>query len=158
MTMRQQQYPPDLLVYLTQGKLDMSLLLKDFQGFWRDNSQLWEEHFDYKEAAPHLIVQAFLQRVINGGGHITREMAGGCKSLDLCVEYQGQRYPLELKIRYDTQTEQEGLSQPVGYMDTLGCAEGWLLLFDRRPTVPWDEKLFRRTTEHADKTIHVVGC
>ncbi len=90
----------------------MTRLLTDFQGFWRDNSEMWQERFEYKEAAPHLILQAFLQRVVNGGAQIIREMAGGRKSLDLCVEYQGQRYPIELKIRYKTKTEAEGMTQP----------------------------------------------
>ncbi len=158
MMMRQQQYPPELPAYLTGGRLDMSRLLTDFQHFWRDNSAIWQERFDYKEAAPHLILQAFLQRIMNGGGRIIREMAGGRKRLDLCVEYQEQRYPIELKIRYDTQTLEEGKDQLTGYMDTLGCSEGWLIIFDRRTTVAWEEKIFRRTDAVGGKTIHVVGC
>ena len=71
--MRQQQYPPELPAYLTGGRLDMSRLLQDFQTFWRENSDIWQERFEYKEAAPHLILQAFLQRVVNGGGRIIRE-------------------------------------------------------------------------------------
>jgi hypothetical protein len=85
-------------------------------------------------------------------------MASGRKSLDLCVEYEGHRYPIELKIRYDTKTEEEGITQLADYMDTLGCSEGWLLLFDRRATIPWEEKLFWRTETVDNKTIHVVGC
>ena len=59
--------------------------------------------------------------------------AGGRKRLDLCVEYQGERYPIELKIRYDTQTETEGKTQIADYMDTLGCIEGWAAAL--RPTI-----------------------
>jgi hypothetical protein len=158
MAMRQQQYPPELPAYLTDGRLDMNRLLTDFQVFWRENSDIWQERFDYKEAAPHLVLQAFLQRVLNGGGRLLREMASGRKRLDLCVEYQGQRYPIELKVRRDTQTEKEGIAQLAGYIDTLGCAEGWLLLVDQRTTVAWDAKLFWRTSEQAGKTVHVVGC
>ena len=43
-------------------------------------------------------------------------------------------------------------------MDTLGCTEGWLLLFDRRATVSWEEKLFWNTETHEGNTIHIVGC
>ena len=147
-----------LPAYLTRDRLDMNRLLYEFQAFWRDNSDIWQERFDYKEAAPHLILQAFLQRIINGGGRITREMAGGRKRLDLCVEYQAQRYPIELKIRYDTQTLAEGRDQLAGYMDALGCSEGWLIIFDRRTTVAWEEKIFRRTEPYNGKSIHFVGC
>jgi hypothetical protein len=147
-----------LPAYLSAGRLDMTGLLQDFQAFWRDNSAIWQERFDYQEAAPHLILQAFLQRVLNGGGRLTREMAAGRKRLDLCVEYERQRYPIELKLRYDMQTEAEGKTQIVGYMDTLGCAEGWLLLFDRRADISWEAKLFWRTEQVDSKTIHIVGC
>lgn len=158
MAMRQQQYPPEMPAYLTDGKLDMTCLLKDFQIFWRENSDIWRERFEYKEAAPHLILQAFLQRVMNGDGRIIREMAGGRKRLDLCVEYLGQRYPIELKLRYDDGVYEEGQNQLAGYMDTLGCAEGWLIVFDRRATVAWDNKIFWKTTQHTGKMIHIVGC
>ncbi|MBI4026212.1 MAG: hypothetical protein HY360_14590 [Verrucomicrobia bacterium] len=43
---------------------------------------MWRERFDYKEAAPHLVLMAFLQRVLNGGNRIVREMADG-KTLHL---------------------------------------------------------------------------
>lgn len=71
-----------------------------------------------------MILQAFLQRTLNSGGRILREMGGGRKSLDLCVEYAQQRYPIELKIRYDTHTIKEGQEQLAEYMDTFGWAEG----------------------------------
>ena len=46
----------------------MDYLLQDFQQFWRENSAIWVDLFKYREAAPHLILYAFLQRVFNGGG------------------------------------------------------------------------------------------
>ena len=89
-----------------------------------------------------MILQAFLQRILNGGGHITREMASGTKRLDLCVHYQGEKYSLELKLRYSATTYEEGRQQLSGYMETLGCAEGWLIVFDQRPDISWDDKIF----------------
>jgi hypothetical protein len=88
--------------YYKNDKIDMNLLLQDFQKFWRRNSAIWVERFQYKEAAPHLILMAFLQRVINGGD-ITREMALETGRLDLCVHYKGGNYPVELKILYDNE-------------------------------------------------------
>jgi hypothetical protein len=38
----------------------MHKLLKEFQQFYRENSAIWLEKFEYKEAGPHLIVMAFL--------------------------------------------------------------------------------------------------
>lgn len=86
------------------------------------------------------------------------EMASGRERLDLCVHYQGGRYPIELKIRYSEQTYAQGQDQLAEYLDTLGCDEGWLLVFDRRPNVAWNEKIFWRTAQRDGKTIHIVGC
>lgn len=85
-------------------------------------------------------------------------MASGRERLDLCVHYQGWRYPIELKIRYSEQTYAQGQDQLAEYLDTLGCDEGWLLVFDRRPNVAWNEKIFWRTAQRDGKTIHIVGC
>lgn len=101
----------------------------------------------------------FLQRVLNGGGRVVREMAAGSGRLDLCVEYGAHRYPLELKIRRNEKTAAEGLRQLSRYLDALGQREGWLVLFDRRPEIPWAEKISWATQiAAAGKTIHVAGC
>jgi hypothetical protein len=152
------QTPAAAPTYLVGGKLDMRRLLGDFQAFWREHSEAWIERFEYKEAAPHLILQAFLQRVVNAGGRLTREMAAGNGRLDLCVEYAGGRYPVEIKVRRDTQTYAEGAAQLADYMDRLGCAEGWLVVFDQRKAVSWRKKLFWRAQTVGGKTIHIVGC
>jgi len=133
---------PEAPTYIVAGHLDMTRLLKDFQQFWRENSDIWVKKYEYQEAAPHLILQAFLQRVINSHGQVTREMAAGTERLDLCVQ----------------KTYAEGRAQLAGYMDTLGCNEGWLLVFDRRKRVSWKQKLFWQTHADEDKTVHVVGC
>jgi hypothetical protein len=39
-------------------------------------------------------MMGFLQRVVNGGGQIIREMALGNDRLDLCLIYEGERYPI----------------------------------------------------------------
>jgi len=136
----------------------MDTLLYDFQTFWRENEAIWKKKCDYQEAAPHLILQAFLQRVVNGGGRIVREMAASTGRIDLCVEYRDQSYPIELKIRRDDSTYSEGLKQTAGYMDRLGGKEGWLVLFDQRKGLSWDDKLYVKKECLDDKTITVFGC
>ena len=42
-------------------------------------------------------------------------------------------------------------------MDTFGVNEGWLALFDRRPDLSWDEKIYTRKETINDKTITVIG-
>ena len=148
----------NLPAYVEKDRLNMSKLLTDFQQFWRENSSIWQERFLYREAAPHLILMAFLQRVINRGGTVTREMASGRGRLDLCIHYKGKRYPIEIKLRRDAKTINEGKQQLSEYMDTLGCDEGWLVVFDRRKKTSWKSKLFWKTTTAENRIIHVAGC
>ncbi len=140
------------------GKIDMNGLLKGFQDFWRENSDIWSEKYQYKEAAPHLIMQAFLQRVINGGGTINREYATGRRRIDLCVNYKNNRYLVELKLWYNEKTISEGIEQLSDYLDRLGEKEGWLVVFDQKTGKSWDEKIFWETHETSGKTLHLVGC
>lgn len=151
------------------NSINMEKLLLDFQQFFRQNADSWIEKFDYKESGPQLLLQAFLQRVVNGGGYIDREYGLGRGRTDLLITkpltdgYGGpfQRIVLELKIlrgNIDT-TIQKGLEQTTGYMDTCGGTinEGHFILFDRTPGKPWEEKLWHRTEEYAGRTIEVWG-
>jgi len=144
--------------YYKNDIVDMNLMLQDFQQFWRENSDIWQERFQYREAAPHLILQAFLQRVFNGGGDVQREMATGKDRLDLCIAYKGKKYPIEIKIFRGEKTIKSGIEQTLGYMNTLGCNEGWLVIFDRNQEKSWDEKIYQKTEKINEKIINIFGC
>ena len=143
--------------YLKDGKINMDYLLQEFQQFWRENSAIWVDKVKYQEAAPHLILQGFLQRVLNGGGEIIREPAAGTRRTDICVVYDKKKYPIELKIRRGKKTQAEGVEKTLLYMDTFGCNEGWLVIFDQRTKTPWKDKIFLRKERKGGKTVTVVG-
>jgi hypothetical protein len=84
-------------------------------------------------------------------------MAAGTGRLDLCLVYENEKYPIELKIRYDTKSLEKGLVQAARYIESYGCSEGWLALFDRRKTVKWDDKLFMEKKSVDGKIVTVVG-
>ena len=144
--------------YIKDGTIDIDTLMLDFQVFWRENEAVWHRKYEYQEAAPHLVLQAFLQRVVNGDGQINRDFAAGTGRADLCVIYNERRYPIELKIRRDTKKFAKGVEQTAAYMETYGCTEGWLVIFDQRKRTPWKEKLFAKKTTIGDKTVTVYGC
>jgi len=144
--------------YIKDNAIDMDYLLRDFQAFWRENSDIWQKKYDYREAAPQLVLQAFLQRVLNGGGEIIREFAAGTGRADICVIYLQKKYPIEMKIRYGDSTYDTGVKQILGYMDTLGCDKGWLVIFDQRRAIAWDDKLYVRKEHIGGKTVSVHGC
>ncbi len=72
-------------------------------------------------------------------------MAVGRGRIDLCVHFRNRRYPMEIKIRRDKNTLAQAQKQLAGYMETLDCEEGWLVIFDRRKQTPWKTKLFWKT-------------
>jgi hypothetical protein len=153
------QYPYRMPRYLKDGRIDMDFLMRDFQKFWRENSEIWGERYEYKEAAPHLVMMAFLQRVANGGGQILRDMAAGSGRLDICLIYENRKYPVELKIRYGEKYLAKGIEQTARYMDIHGCAEGWLVVFDRRAAATWEDKIYmKKEAVAAGKTVTVVGA
>ncbi len=139
------------------GSLDMGKLMVDWQEFWREDGHLAAEGFLYREAGPHLMLMAFLQRIVNGGGRIEREYGLGRGSLDLLVFWKNDRHLIELKIRRGPKTETIALKQMVRYLDQAGLGEGWLVLFDKRK-LRWDRKIFVRDVQHEGKTIRIVGC
>ena len=142
--------------WATADGLDMAGLMAAFQSFWRENSGADRHVHDYNEATPHLVLMAFLQRVTNGEGRITREMALGSGRLDLCVEFRGHKYAIEVKTSKNF-ADEKSYRQLAAYLDHLGLAEGWMPVFDTDSGKPWADKIYRRDIDFAGKAIHVVG-
>ncbi|MBK9262650.1 MAG: ATP-binding protein [Polyangiaceae bacterium] len=155
---RQGQIVPRRSYVRKSGSLDAAKLMADWQKFWRKDGHLAAEGFGYRESGPHLMLMAFLQRVVNGGGRIEREYGLGRGALDLLICWKEERHAIEVKLRRDTETEAEGLEQLAAYLDRLGLGEGWLVLFDLRETLSWQDKLFVREVEYEGKHIRIVGC
>jgi hypothetical protein len=145
------------------GRLDMNQLLVAFQQFFREHSEHWVERFDYKEAGPQLLLQAFLQRIVNGGGRVEREYGLGRQRTDLAIfwPYAGgtQKVVLELKLWRQSleATITQGLVQTAAYMDKIDTAVGHLIIFDRRPDISWEEKIFRDERIYDGKEINIWG-
>lgn len=110
----------------------------------------------YHEAAPHLALMAFLQRIVNGGGSIEREFAVGTGRADVVVEFGGQTDILELKLLRGKHTLPEGLDQVAGYAKRLGRDAGYLVLVDRQSAAPWEERGQFETRMHLGVNITVL--
>ena len=148
---------------LPDGRLDADLLISEFQQFFRENSEIWLERFDYKEAAPQLLTQAFLQRIVNAGGCIDREYGLWRKRTDLLIAWKHekgvQRIVMELKILRKSlkHTISEGCAQLAEYKDKCGSDDGHLIVFDRDPEKAWQEKIFKRAETFENWKIVVWG-
>ncbi len=126
-----------------EGKLDKGALLEAFLDFWRQHGEPLLGSAPYHEIAPHLVLMAFLHRVVNGGS-IEREYAIGSGRMDLCVRYGGETLAIEIKVWRPGRKDPapQGLTQLDAYLAGLGLTTGWLVIFDRRPeALPVEERL-----------------
>jgi len=150
--------------------LDIKKLIKAFQQFFRENADSWIEKFDYREAGPQLLLQAFLQRIINGGGRINREYGLGRKRTDIFIEWpldknkgffgeKIQRIVIETKILYSNleKTIEKGLYQTLEYGTIVGADEHHLIIFNRSKDTSWDEKIWYIKKRHNKKSVDVYG-
>ncbi|MFN9051897.1 MAG: ATP-binding protein [Pseudanabaena sp.] len=120
------------------GKLDAQALLDSFIDFWRQHGEPLFKSTPYPEIAPHLVLMAFLHRVVNGGGSLEREYAVGSGRMDICLRYGELTLGMELKVWRDHKPDplNEGLKQLDKYLSGLNLDTGWLVIFDRREGLP----------------------
>ena len=134
------------------GGLEVPRLLREFQQFFRENAEAWSRESEYPESGAQVLVQAFLQRVVNAGGHIGREYGLGRGRGDLRISWRERGEPqvfvLECKVRRKRdglgEVIRRGALQTAGYVDRSGAEEGHLLVFDRDDRKSWEERLFHR--------------
>ncbi|MEG4533668.1 ATP-binding protein [Microcoleus sp. D2_18a_D3] len=117
-----------------RGELLPDALLQAFLAFWLQHGEPLLKSASYPEIAPHLVLMAFLHRVINGGGTLEREYAIGRDRMDLCLRYGDVTLGIELKVWRTRKVDplSKGLEQLDGYLARLGQDSGWLVIFDRR--------------------------
>jgi hypothetical protein len=120
-----------------QGELLPDELLEAFLEFWRQHGEPLLKSAPYHEIAPHLVLMAFLHRVVNGGGTLEREYAIGSGRMDICLRYGKVVMGIELKVRREKLDPlTKGLTQLDKYLGGLGLDTGWLVIFDRRAGLP----------------------
>jgi len=141
-------------------RFDLDKLLSEFAAFWIEQGEVFATGATYREAGAQLVLMAFLQRVVNGGGVVMREYGIGMRRIDLLVTWpytdtsgqrQVQREAIELKVWRDGRKDPlaEGLVQLDAYLDRVGLAHGVLVLFDRRSTA---QPIEERTREESAVT------
>lgn len=154
---------------LPDGRFDLDVLLREFATFWIEQGDGMADSATYQESGAQLVLMAFLQRVVNGGGVVTREYGVGTRRVDLLVSWpwtdaegqrQLQREALELKVWRDRRKDPlpEGLRQLDAYLTRLGLGEGVLIIFDRREDAPPLEERVReeRATTPSGRPVRVL--
>ncbi len=154
----------------SDGSLDLKALLAGFQDYFREHSEAWVDRYGHREAGPQLVLHGYLHRVVNSGGHITREYAIARGRSDLVVEWPRPGRPLadrplkqviECKVVGEKKglesTIDKGLEQTAWYMDRCAAEAGHLVVFELRPNKSWEERVFRRDPEPGAPPITVWG-
>ena len=146
------------------GSLDVGKLMAAFQTFFREHSEHWVGRFQYREAGPQLLLQAFLQRIVNSGGRIEREYGLGHMRTDLLILWsqddQTRKFVVECKILHKglERTIAEGLEKTAEYMDRCAAEAGHLVIFDRRAGKRWKDKIFHcRRASRSGVEIDIWG-
>ena len=148
------------------GDLRVDSLLAAFQVFFREHSEHWVERFQYREAGPQLLLQAFLQRVVNSGGRIEREYGLGRMRTDLLIVWpvggdlrNTRKTVVECKLLHGSleRTVQQGIEQTWAYMTRCAAVDGHLVIFDRTKGTGWEDRIFRRQKAVESGTVTVWG-
>jgi hypothetical protein len=158
--------PQDSLPYIypswlsDNGELDIDALLEAFIEFWCQHGEPLLGTTSYHEIAPHLVLMAFLHRVINGGGSLEREYAIGRGRMDLCLKYKSVTLGIEIKV-WNEKTkdpEEKGLKQLDEYLSGIKVNIGWLLIFDKREkALVFSERLAtKNVTTETGRSITVI--
>jgi hypothetical protein len=142
------------------GSLNPEQLLDSFLAFWRQHGQPLLKSVHYHEIAPHIVMMAFLHRVVNSGGSLEREYAIGTRRMDVCLRYGAVTLGMELKVWRDGKPDPlaEGLAQLDDYLNGLGLDTGWLVIFDQRSGLPdiSERTATESATSPAGRTITVI--
>ena len=132
--------------------LDVSALVRAFQQFFRENAEWRWQGSEFREYGVQVLLQAFLQRVVNPGGHIAREHGLGRSRTDLLISWRKRGEPQVFVIESKVSRQRDGLEEVIRRgalqtacdVDRSGAAEGHLLVFDRDERKSWEEKVFHR--------------
>ena len=115
------------------------------------------------------MLHAYLHRVVNSGGRIGREYAVGLGRTDLLIEWrqtvrgqeQIRKYVIECKVRTAKvgleRLIRKGREQTATYMDQVGAESGHLVIFDLRPGLSWEERLFQKDPKPGESPVTVWG-
>ncbi len=148
------------------GGLDMPALMRAFQAFFGRNSEHWRQGFRYQEAWPQLLLQAFLHRVVNGGGRIEREYGLGRGRVDLLLVWPFAAGTQEFLVGCKVVGEHdrlesviaEGVEQTAAYAGRCAAQGAHLVIFDRRTERSWAQKVFQERRRARDgTTVDVWG-
>jgi AAA+ ATPase superfamily predicted ATPase len=147
-------YPTQMLIrynlswYMEKdGSLNIRKILRLFQVFFKKHYDQWVRRFSYKEAGASLLLQAFLQRIIDGGGKIERKygLGRGYTTLIIKWPYKDEIQKAVIDIHYLTrgfkELAKDSMETMVETLKTMSINNGHLIIFNPNPDDFWEQKV-----------------
>ena len=116
-------------MFVTDGKLNMRLILERFAETYTEIFGPLEEKFKEKDGREQFLL--YLKPIINGTGNYYIEAQTRDQTrTDVIVDYLGQQYIIELKIWRGPRYNAEGEKQICEYLDYFSLTTGYMLSFN----------------------------
>ncbi|MBN1696526.1 MAG: ATP-binding protein [Spirochaetales bacterium] len=135
------------------GMLNMRKIIKSFQNFYNKYFRRWAERFSYQQAGAFLFFQAFLQRIIDGGGKIQREYGIGRKFTTLTISWPYrqsiQKNLIDLHFFKPPLKEQmrKSVEELTVQMKERKISDGYVIIFSKNPDELWEQKIYKNNKE-----------
>ncbi len=117
--------------FIYDGRLDMECAMKKFVEYFHeiysDNDDKSTEKYGRK------LFLLYLKPIINSTGNYYLEVqTRDAKRTDVIVDYQGERFALEMKIWRGNEYNERGERQLAEYLDHFRLKMGYMLSFDQK--------------------------
>ncbi len=131
--------------FITDGKLNMDLVLEKFVTYFTDIYSHKDERF--VEAHGRKFFLLYLKPIINGAGNYYIEaQTRDSKRTDVIIDYLGQQFIVELKIWHGNEYHERGKEQLREYLDYYHLEKGYLLSFN-----------FNKKKKPGMREVHIDG-
>ena len=118
----------DKPLFIHDGKLDMKKILERFCLHFNEIYDSKDEKFIEKQGRKFFLF--FMKPIINGTGNFYVEaQTRDERRMDLVVDYNGERYVVEMKIWHGESYNERGEAQLAEYLDYYNLDRGYLLSF-----------------------------
>ena len=118
----------DKHLFIKDGHLDMTKILERFCVHFNEIYDTKDEKFIEKQGRKFFLF--FIKPIINGTGNFYVEaQTRDERRMDLVVDYNGDRFVVEMKIWRGQEYNERGEEQLAEYLDYYGLEKGYLLSF-----------------------------
>lgn len=118
----------DRPMFIRDGHLDMKKIMERFALHFNEIYDAKDEKFIEKQGRRFFLF--FLKPIINGTGNFYVEaQTRNERRMDVVVDYNGERFVIEMKIWHGDSYNERGENQLAEYLDYYGLEKGYLLSF-----------------------------